>query len=59
MVQNLEGGIVQNIFVQEGEEVAAGQVLLDFEQIVSQPRSMKLKPVWLTYEQKYLLARRC
>ena len=36
VVQNLEGGIVQNIFVQEGEEVAAGQVLLDFEQIVSQ-----------------------
>ena len=30
VVQNLEGGIVQNIFVQEGEEVAAGQVLLDF-----------------------------
>ena len=36
VVQNLEGGIVQNIFVQEGEEVAAGQVLLDFEQIASQ-----------------------
>ena len=36
MVQNLEGGIVQDIFVQEGEEVTAGQILLDFEQTASQ-----------------------
>ena len=36
VVQNLEGGIVQSIFVQEGEEVTAGQILLDFEQIASQ-----------------------
>ena len=36
VVQNLEGGIVQNIFVKEGEEVKAGHILLDFEQIATQ-----------------------
>ena len=43
MVQNLEGGIVQDIFVQEGEEVTAGQILLDFEQIASQSEVDEIK----------------
>ena len=43
MVQNLEGGIVQDIFVQEGEEVTAGQILLDFEQTASQSEVDEIK----------------
>ena len=43
MVQNLEGGIVQDIFVKEGEEVTAGQILLDFEQIASQSEVDEIK----------------
>ena len=52
VVQNLEGGIVQNIFVQEGEEVTAGQVLLDFEQIASQSEVDEIETVWHTCEQR-------
>ena len=58
MVQNLEGGIVQDIFVQEGEEVTAGQILLDFEQTASQSEVDEIKTAWNTSEQRYLLARR-
>ena len=43
MVQNLEGGIVQDIFVKEGEEVTAGQILLDFEQTASQSEVDEIK----------------
>ena len=43
MVQNLEGGIVQDIFVQEGEKVTAGQILLDFEQTASQSEVDEIK----------------
>ena len=35
-IQNLEGGIVSDIFVAEGQGISAGQKLIEFEAIASQ-----------------------
>ena len=35
-IQNLEGGIIKNIYVKEGVKVKQGDVLLDLEMIISE-----------------------